>query len=149
MAALPSQLSLLNRSSEYFLGVMPLSWVVIAARNLRVRHVTFQEFACIRTKNLIQSQACHSLCYVCGDVYVYGAPATTIQGRRKVFKYGGSISHTMYFELGGVCSKIQQTKMLVTCQRFDDLLLFGLISLIRKHIIQVGSKSQLLTCTVL
>ena len=80
---------------------MPLSWVVIAARNLRVRHVTFQEFACIRTKNLIQSQACHSLCYVCGDVYVYGAPATTIQDRRKVCKYGGPISHTMYFELGG------------------------------------------------
>ena len=82
---------------------MPLSWVVIAARNLRVRHVTFQEFACIRTKNLIQSQACHSLCYVCGDVYVYGAPATTIQGRRKVCKHGGPISHTIYFELGGFC----------------------------------------------
>ena len=80
---------------------MPLSWVVIAARNLRVRHVTFQEFACIRTKNLIQSQACHSLCYVCGDVYVYGAPATTIQGQRKVCKHGGPISHTIYFELGG------------------------------------------------
>ena len=129
---------------------MPLSWVVIAARNLRVRHVTFQEFACIRTKNLIQSQACHSLCYVCGDVYVYGAPATTIQGRRKVFKYGGSISHTMYFELGGVCSKIQQTKMLVTCQRFDDLFLFGLVwqySSIQKNIIKVGSKSMLLTCS--
>ena len=128
---------------------MPLSWVVIAARNLRVRHVTFQEFACIRTKNLIQSQACHSLCYVCGDVYVYGAPATTIQGRRKVFKYGGSISHTMYFELGGVCSKIQQTKMLVTCQRFDDLFLFGLVwqySSIQKNMIKVGLKSWILTC---
>ena len=82
---------------------MPLSWVVIAARNLRVRHVTFQEFACIRTKNLIQSQACHSLCYVCGDVYVYGAPAITIKGRRKVCKYGGPISRTMYFELIGFC----------------------------------------------
>ena len=26
-------------------------------------------------------------------------------------------------------SKIQQTKMLVTCQRFDDLFLFGLVCL--------------------
>ena len=41
-------------------------------------------------------------------------------------------------------SKIQQTKMLVTCQTFGDLFLFGLIwqySSNLKHIIKVGSKS--------
>ena len=40
--------------------------------------------------------------------------------------------------------KIQQTKMLVTCQRFGDLFLFGLIwqySSNQKNIIKVGSKS--------
>ena len=46
--------------------------------------------------------------------------------------------------------KIQQTKMLVTCQRFGDWFLFGLVwqySSIQKNIIKVGSKSLLLTCT--
>ena len=48
-------------------------------------------------------------------------------------------------------SKIQQTKMLVTCQRFGDLFLFGLVwqfsSVLqfRQNIIKVGSKSWLLT----
>ena len=45
-------------------------------------------------------------------------------------------------------TKIQQTKMLVTCQRFGDLFLFGLVwqySLIQKNIVKVGSKSLLLT----
>ena len=40
--------------------------------------------------------------------------------------------------------------MLVTCQRFGDLLLFGLVwqySSIQKNIIKVGSKSWLLTCS--
>ena len=40
--------------------------------------------------------------------------------------------------------KIQQTKMLVTCQRFGDLFLFGLVwqySSIQKNIVKVGSKS--------
>ena len=46
--------------------------------------------------------------------------------------------------------KIQQTKILVTCQRFDVLFLFGLVwqySSIQKNIVQVGSKSRLLTCS--
>ena len=46
--------------------------------------------------------------------------------------------------------KIQQTKMLVTCQRFWDLFLFGLVwqySSVQKNIIKVGSKSWLLTCS--
>ena len=46
--------------------------------------------------------------------------------------------------------KIQQTKILVTCQRFDDLFLFGLVwqySSIQKNIIKVGSKSWILTCS--
>ena len=39
--------------------------------------------------------------------------------------------------------------MLVTCQRFGDLFLFGLVwqySLIQKNIMKVGSKPRLLTC---
>ena len=47
-------------------------------------------------------------------------------------------------------SKIQQTKILVTCQRFGDLFLFGLVwqySSIQKNIIKVGSKSWILTCS--
>ena len=47
-------------------------------------------------------------------------------------------------------SKIQQTKMLVTCQRFGDLFLFGLVwqySSIQKNIVKVGSKSRILTCS--
>ena len=47
-------------------------------------------------------------------------------------------------------SKTQQTKMLVTCQRFGDLFLFGLVwqySSIQKNIIKVGSKSWILTCS--
>ena len=46
--------------------------------------------------------------------------------------------------------KIQQTKMLVTCQRFGDWFLFGLVwpySSIQKNIMKVGSKSLLLTCS--
>ena len=46
-------------------------------------------------------------------------------------------------------SKIQQTKMLVMCQRFGDWFLFGLVwpySSIQKNIMKVGSKSVLLTC---
>ena len=44
-------------------------------------------------------------------------------------------------------TKIQQTKMLVTCQRFGDLFLSGLVWQyfpIRTNIIKVGSKSWLL-----
>ena len=47
-------------------------------------------------------------------------------------------------------TKIQQTKILVTCQSFDVLFLFGLVwqySSIQKNIVQVGSKSRLLTCS--
>ena len=47
-------------------------------------------------------------------------------------------------------SKIQQTKMLVTCQRFGDWFLFGLVwpySSDQKNIIKVCSKSLLLTCS--
>ena len=47
-------------------------------------------------------------------------------------------------------TKIQQTKMLVTCQRFGDLFLFGLVwpySSNQKYIMKVGSKSLLLTCS--
>ena len=46
--------------------------------------------------------------------------------------------------------KIQQTKMLVTCQRFGDWFLFGLVwqySSIQKNIIKVGAKSWMLTCS--
>ena len=49
-----------------------------------------------------------------------------------------------------VYPKIQQTKMLVTCQRFGDWLLFGLVwpySSIQKNIMKVGSRSLLLTCS--
>ena len=47
-------------------------------------------------------------------------------------------------------SKIQQTKMLVTRQRFGDCFLFGLVwpySSNQKNIMKVGSKSLLLTCS--
>ena len=46
--------------------------------------------------------------------------------------------------------KIQQTKMLVTCQRFGDWFLFGMVwpySSNQKNIMKVGSKSLLLTCS--
>ena len=46
--------------------------------------------------------------------------------------------------------KIQQTKMLVRCQLFGDLFLFGLVwpySSNQKNIIKVCSKSLLLTCS--
>ena len=49
-----------------------------------------------------------------------------------------------------VNTKIQQTKMLVTCQRFGDWILFGLVwpySSIQKNIMKVGSKSLLLACS--
>ena len=49
-----------------------------------------------------------------------------------------------------VPAKIQQTKMLVTCQRFGDWFLFGLVwpySSNQKNIMKVGSKSLLLTCS--
>ena len=54
-------------------------------------------------------------------------------------------SHTAY-----TYSKIQQTKMLLTCQRFGDWFLFGLVwpySSNQKNIMKVGSKSLLLTCS--
>ena len=47
-------------------------------------------------------------------------------------------------------SKIQQTKMLVTCQRFGDWFLIGLVwqySSIQKNIVKVGSKPWILTCS--
>ena len=47
-------------------------------------------------------------------------------------------------------AKIQQTKMLVTCQRFGDWFLFGLVwpySSNQKNIMKVGSKSLRLTCS--
>ena len=47
-------------------------------------------------------------------------------------------------------TKIQQTMMLVTCQRFGDWFLSGLVwpySSIQKNIMKVGSKSLLLTCS--
>ena len=50
----------------------------------------------------------------------------------------------------GAGAKIQQTKMLVTCQRFVDWFLFGLVwpySSIQKNIMKVGSQSLLLTCS--
>ena len=46
--------------------------------------------------------------------------------------------------------KIQQTKMLVTCQRFGDCFLFGLVwpySSNQKNIMKVGSKSLLPSCS--
>ena len=57
-------------------------------------------------------------------------------------------SRHVYFE--ALTSKIQQTKMLVTCQRFGDWFLFGLVwpySSNQKNIMKVGSKSFLLTCS--
>ena len=45
-------------------------------------------------------------------------------------------------------TKIQQTKMLVTCQRFGNLFLFGLVwqySTNHKNVIKIGSKSWQLT----
>ena len=53
-------------------------------------------------------------------------------------------------ENGYLIPKIQQTKMLVTCQRCGDLFLFGLVwqySSIQKNIIKVGAKSWMLTCS--
>ena len=50
----------------------------------------------------------------------------------------------------GILTKIQQTKMLVTYQRFGDWFLFGLVwpySSNQKNIMKVGSKSLLLTCS--
>ena len=47
-------------------------------------------------------------------------------------------------------AKIQQTKMFVTCQRFGDWFLFGLVwpySSNQKNIMEVGAKSLLLTCS--
>ena len=47
--------------------------------------------------------------------------------------------------------KIQQTKMLVMCQRFGELFLFGLVrqySSIQKNIIKVGSKSWILAAVI-
>ena len=47
-------------------------------------------------------------------------------------------------------AKIQQTKMLVTYQRFGDWFLFGIVwpySSDQKNIMKVGSKSLLLTCS--
>ena len=51
---------------------------------------------------------------------------------------------------GNLKAKIQQTKMLVTCQMFGDWFLFGLVwpySSNQKNIMKVGSKSLLLTCS--
>ena len=51
---------------------------------------------------------------------------------------------------GDLQPKIQQTKMLVTSQRFGDCFLFGLVwpySSNQKNIMKVGSKSLLLTCS--
>ena len=58
----------------------------------------------------------------------------------------------MWFLISLSClqTKIQQTKMLVTCQRFCVLFLFGLVwqySSIQKNIIKVGSKSWIHTCS--
>ena len=49
-------------------------------------------------------------------------------------------------------AKIQQTKMLVTCQTFGDWFLFGLVwqySSIQKNIIKVGAKSWMLLAAVI
>ena len=43
--------------------------------------------------------------------------------------------------------KIQQTKMLVTCQRFGDWFLFGLVWPYSYNQKNIGSKSLLLTCS--
>ena len=54
------------------------------------------------------------------------------------------------FQLCRSYPKIQQTKMLVTCQRFSDWFLFGQVwpySSNQKNIMKVGSKSLLLTCS--
>ena len=59
-------------------------------------------------------------------------------------------SVSFYLPSWVLCTKIQQTKMLVTCQRFGDLLLFGLVwqySWFRQNIIKLDSKSWLLTCS--
>ena len=51
-----------------------------------------------------------------------------------------------------MASKIQQTKMLVTCQRFGDWFLFGLVwqySAVQKNIIKVGAKSWMLLADVI
>ena len=61
-----------------------------------------------------------------------------------------TMSNSFHEKLRYVHSKIQQTKILVTCQRFGDFFLFGLVwqySSIQKNIIKVGSKSWILTCS--
>ena len=59
---------------------------------------------------------------------------------------------TKYSNIAHAClrSKIQQTEMLVTCQRFGDWFLFGPVWPYysnQKNIMKVGSKSLLLTCS--
>ena len=61
---------------------------------------------------------------------------------------GAEIKYTMHKDTK--IPKIQQAKTLVTCQRFGELFLFGLVwqySSIQKNIIKVGSKSWILTCS--
>ena len=63
------------------------------------------------------------------------------------FKYESEKKARLHNCLG---PKIQQTKMLVMCQRFGDWFLFGLVwpySSNQKNIMKVGSKSLLLTCS--
>ena len=60
------------------------------------------------------------------------------------------ITRTIYSNIEGLEPKIQQTKMLVTCQRFGDWFLLWLVwqySSIQKNIIKVGAKSWMLTCS--
>ena len=81
-----------------------------------------------------------------------------LKQRRQVMSFDHKSHHCTGYTLGiWICgcslfykrelwAKIQQTKMLVTCQRFGDWFLFGLVwqySLIQKNIMKVGSKSLL------
>ena len=71
------------------------------------------------------------------------------------FAFGLSV-HTLYCGIREsrqdtyLQPKIQQTKMLVRCQRFGDWFFLGLVwqySSIQKNIIKVGAKSLMLTCS--
>ena len=80
--------------------------------------------------------------------------ALIVKFSKRLYKYDRlKISiYQKFTHLGGfqLLAKIQQTKMLVTCQRFGDWFLFGLVwpySSIQKNILKVGSKSLLLTCS--
>ena len=98
------------------------------------------QYNCIQNKNLLHKKAKMNKQICCfSNSYLFFLYAKKKSLRNQWKQYNRVVE-----------AKIQQTKMLVTCQRFGDLLLFGLVwqySSIQKNIIKVGSKSWILTCS--